>query len=641
MIDSLLNHRFTWALAFVPFVLFLVLVIAGLSNGVNLTDGLDGLAIGCVLISSVALTVMTYLSSNARFAEYLEIQRIPDAAELTIFCGSLVGASLGFLWYNAHPAEVFMGDVGSLALGGAIGTIAVILKQEILMLSIGGHFCFGAAVRDHSGGLVQADGETHVSDGAAASSFRADGMERIENHRAILDLGAGVCAVFADDFEIEVTVELRPGFDLAGKRVLVVGLARTGVAVSLFAAAYGATVTATDEKPEGALERNGGAAARGGREAGTRRTSGIRIFRAGFDCGEPGRAGESAAAGARARGRNSGMERDRTGLAVPARESRGHHRLERQDDDDVADRPHSGDCGVPTRVGGNIGAPLISLVESSTDSTVTVVEISSFQLESIEAFRPEIGVLLNLTPDHLDRHASFEEYATAKMRLFENQLERDFAVLNADDPEVTKRMPSRSHVFWFSRQKRVAEGAFLLDDQIIFRLEGAEIVVGKRSEIPLRGEHNVENVLAACAAAYLAGAEPAAIARGVKTFRGVEHRLEFVGEVGGVEFFNDSKATNVDATLKAIEAFPGPLVVILGGKDKGSPYTPLRDALRARGRVALLIGEAAGEDRRGSGRCRRVRARGDARTRRRNRDRARAAGRYGSARSGLLKFRSV
>ena len=133
VIDSLLQHRFIWPLAYVPFILFLVLVIAGFSNGVNLTDGLDGLAIGCVLISSVALTVITYLSSNARFAEYLEIQRIPDAAELTIFCGSLVGASLGFLWYNAHPAEMFMGDVGSLALGGAIGTVAVILKQEILL----------------------------------------------------------------------------------------------------------------------------------------------------------------------------------------------------------------------------------------------------------------------------------------------------------------------------------------------------------------------------------------------------------------------------------------------------------------------------------------------------------------------------
>ena len=140
VIGAWLDHPYIWPLAYVPFVVFLVLVIAGLSNGVNLTDGLDGLAIGCVLVTSVALTVITYLSSNAKFADYLEIQKIPEAADLTIFCGSLAGASLGFLWYNAHPAEMFMGDVGSLALGGAIGTVAVILKQEILLLSIGGIF---------------------------------------------------------------------------------------------------------------------------------------------------------------------------------------------------------------------------------------------------------------------------------------------------------------------------------------------------------------------------------------------------------------------------------------------------------------------------------------------------------------------
>jgi len=144
VIDSLLGHSFIWPLAYVPFIAFLVLVIVGTSNAVNLTDGLDGLAIGCVLVSSAALTVLTYLSSHARFAEYLEIQKIPDAGDLVIFCGSLVGASLGFLWYNAHPAEMFMGDVGSLALGGAIGTVAVIIKQEILLLSIGGVFVLEA-----------------------------------------------------------------------------------------------------------------------------------------------------------------------------------------------------------------------------------------------------------------------------------------------------------------------------------------------------------------------------------------------------------------------------------------------------------------------------------------------------------------
>ena len=154
-------------------------------------------------------------------------------------------------------------------------------------------------------------------------------------------------------------------------------------------------------------------------------------------------------------------------------------------------------------------------------------------------------------------------------------------------------MPTKPHIFWFSRQKRVATGAFLRDNEIIFRNEGSEAVLARRDQIPLRGEHNVENVLAACAAAYLAGATPAAIANGVKSFSGVEHRLEFAGEISGVQFYNDSKATNVDAAAKAIEAFPGPLVVILGGKDKGSPYTPLRDLLHERARLALLIGEAA------------------------------------------------
>jgi UDP-N-acetylmuramoylalanine--D-glutamate ligase len=386
---------------------------------------------------------------------------------------------------------------------------------------------------------------------------------------------------------------LRPGYDLAGKRVLVVGLARTGVAVSLFAAAYGATVTATDEKPESAL---GETAARLGAAGVDLKLGGHPpdiFFEQDLIVVSP---GVPVALPPLVLADVSGIPvwseielswRLLRGKLVAITGSNGKttttslvaHILET--------------AGIPTLVGGNIGAPLISQVESSADSSVTVAEVSSFQLEAIEAFRPEIGVLLNLTPDHLDRHASFEEYAAAKMRLFENQLERDFAILNADDPEVTKRMPARSHVFWFSRQKRVAEGAFLLDDQIIFRHEGSEIAVGKRSEIPLRGEHNVENVLAACVAAHLAGAEPAAIANGVKTFRGVEHRLEFVRDIGGVAFYNDSKATNVDAALKAIEAFPGPLVVILGGKDKGSPYTALGDALRTRGRAALLIGESA------------------------------------------------
>jgi len=386
---------------------------------------------------------------------------------------------------------------------------------------------------------------------------------------------------------------VRPGFDFQGKRVLVVGLARTGEVVSLFAAGYGATVTATDEKPESELaataEKLRAAGVKlelGGHTPETFLDKDLIVLSPGVPANLPPLM-HARAAGIPVWSEIELAWRFLRGKLVAITGSNGKTTTTAL----VAHILKT--AGIQTLVGGNIGTPLLALVESSADSTVTVAEVSSFQLETIEAFRPEIGVLLNLTPDHLDRHASFEEYATAKMRLFENQLDRDAAVLNADDPEVTKRMPSKGQIFWFSRQKRVAAGAFLRDGQIVFRHDGEEVTVGRRDEIPLRGEHNVENVLAACAAAYLAGAEPGAIASGVKSFRAVEHRLEFVAEIGGVEFFNDSKATNVDAALKAIEAFPGPLIVILGGKDKGSPYTPLIEPLRQRARMAILIGAAA------------------------------------------------
>lgn len=386
---------------------------------------------------------------------------------------------------------------------------------------------------------------------------------------------------------------MRPGFDLQGKRVLVVGLARTGVTVALFGAGYGATVTATDEKPESQLSET----------AARLREAGVKLALGGHNPasfleqdliivspGVPARI--SSLEQARAEGIPVWSEvelawRFLRGKLVAITGSNGKTTTTSL----VAHILKTAE--IPTLVGGNIGIPLLALVERSLDTTITVAEISSFQLETTEAFRPEIGVLLNLSPDHLDRHATLDEYARVKMRMFENQLDRDAAVLNADDPEVTRRMPSKPHVYWFSRLKRVAEGAFLRDNQILFRADGTETVLARREEIPLRGDHNVENVLASCAAAYLAGAAPAAIAAGVKSFPGVEHRLEFVAEISGVAFYNDSKATNVDATLKAVESFPGQLIVILGGKDKGSPYTPLREPLAKRARLAILIGAAA------------------------------------------------
>ena len=386
---------------------------------------------------------------------------------------------------------------------------------------------------------------------------------------------------------------MRPGIDLAGKRVLVVGLARSGLASALLCARYGAQVTATDELAEPKLAET----------AQKLRAAGVRLALGGHPESifierdlvivSPGvRANLPQLELARAQGVRVWSEIELAwhllrGRLVAITGSNGKttttalvgHILQT--------------AHIPVLVGGNIGTPLVSLVDSSSDSTVTVAEVSSFQLETIQAFRPDIAVLLNLTPDHLDRHVSFEEYARAKGRLFENQAESDAAVLNADDQQVAQLVPSRPQIFWFSRDKRVMAGAFLRGDQIIFRREGAETVLLRREEIPLRGEHNLENVMAACIAARLAGAEPAAIAEAVGSFAGVEHRLEFVAEIGGVSFFNDSKATNVDATLKALEAFTTPLLVILGGKDKGGDFTTLQEPLRRHARLVLLIGAAA------------------------------------------------
>ncbi|HYK59519.1 MAG TPA: UDP-N-acetylmuramoyl-L-alanine--D-glutamate ligase [Bryobacteraceae bacterium] len=229
-------------------------------------------------------------------------------------------------------------------------------------------------------------------------------------------------------------------------------------------------------------------------------------------------------------------------------------------------------CGIPAQVGGNIGTPPCSMVATSRADQWNVLELSSFQLETIQRFHAYVGACLNITPDHLDRHYTLERYAAAKARLFENQTAEDFAVLNADDPmtrDLAKSLKAR--VVWFRSREPFTE------------------------EVPLRGRHNLENATAAALIARQAGAKDDPIREAIKTFPGVEHRLEFVRELDGVAWYNDSKATNVDAAIKAIEAFPGRLWVILGGRDKNSDYTPLGALLKDKAHAALLIGEAAGK----------------------------------------------
>lgn len=255
------------------------------------------------------------------------------------------------------------------------------------------------------------------------------------------------------------------------------------------------------------------------------------------------------------------------------------------------------DGGVKTLVGGNIGTPLIELATQTDDDTWTVVELSSFQLETIKDFHANIAIALNVTPNHLDRYEFFKDYAMAKHRIFLNQAAGDLAVLNADD-EITASWANglNAHVSMFSVKGELDEGLFLRGGELISKVGGKEKVLTTRDEIFIRGLHNVENVLAAMAAGLAVGVSPESMRKTIAEFRGVEHRIEFVGEAGGVSFYNDSKATSVDATVKSLEAMSendGKTIIILGGRGKNAPYAPLAKLIEENVRMMVLIGEDA------------------------------------------------
>ena len=244
----------------------------------------------------------------------------------------------------------------------------------------------------------------------------------------------------------------------------------------------------------------------------------------------------------------------------------------------------------PVQVGGNIGTPVSDLVETSTEDTINVIEVSSFQLDGISRFRPRVGVLLNITPDHLDRYTDFEAYRSVKFQLFRNQTEEDFAIVNRDDPQsFPSPVPIVSRQRVFSRSQQLDPDAGLLGGVLCIR--GHRVL--PTSEVPLLGSHNVENVLAAILVADVYGISPPQMAGAIRNFEGVEHRLETVATVDGVEFVNDSKATNVDSAIKAVRAFDKNIIIILGGKDKDASFEPLVQAMSGRVRQVLTIGAAA------------------------------------------------
>jgi UDP-N-acetylmuramoylalanine--D-glutamate ligase len=384
--------------------------------------------------------------------------------------------------------------------------------------------------------------------------------------------------------------------ELKDKRVLVVGLGKSGVASALFLNAQGARVTVSDAKsPEDLSDQipvlldQGITVETGGHGERTFREQDLIVVSPGVPVDAP-LLVQARALGESVIGEIELAAQFLPGTIVAITGSNGK----------TTTTTLAGEIltasGFSALVGGNIGTPAISFADRATRDTVIVLEVSSFQLETIDKFRPRVAVVLNVTPDHLDRHRTVEAYVDAKARIFENQRGDDFAVLNADDSTcVAMAARTRAQVFWFSRQKEVERGAWVRDGNILFREKAQQREIMQVSEIPLKGAHNVENVLAAVCAGSLMGCAPEKIRKAVTSFRAVEHRLEYVATIRGVDYYNDSKATNVDATIKAIESFSANVHVILGGKDKGSDYSVLNDLLRQRVKRVYTIGAAAGK----------------------------------------------
>ena len=382
--------------------------------------------------------------------------------------------------------------------------------------------------------------------------------------------------------------------ELKGKRVLVLGMAKSGLAAARFLAARGARVLISDSRPaselteeSAQLRRSAIATEFGGHSPASFEEKDLIVISPGVPTNLP-QLMQARERGVPVIGELELASRFLQGRVVAITGSNGKTTTTALTGEVIAAGQRK------TLVGGNIGTPAISLVEESTPESFAVLEVSSFQLETIEHFHPFIAIVLNVTPDHLDRHGSMETYVAAKAQIFQNQTKRDFAVLNRDDAIcVAMAANVNAQVRWFSRREPADAGAFVRDDHIVWRDAQSERAIMPVGEIRLKGAHNLENVLAAVAAGMLAGCDPEQIRRAVGRFKAVEHRLEFVGSAGGVDYYNDSKATNVDATIKALQSFPASIHLILGGKDKGSDYTLLAPLLRERVKRVYTIGTAA------------------------------------------------
>jgi UDP-N-acetylmuramoylalanine--D-glutamate ligase len=379
-------------------------------------------------------------------------------------------------------------------------------------------------------------------------------------------------------------------FEVGGRRIAVAGAARSGIAAAELLVRRGARVTLSDTRSEvaeaSALEALGVELELGGHREETFTSADLIVVSPGVPPDQP------AIAAARARGvpvigEVELASRWLQGRVIAITGTKGKSTTTA-----LTGRILEA-AGFKVTVGGNIGAPLSAQVTVSTPDTVHVVETSSFQLEEIETFHPWIAVMLNFSPDHLDRHATVEAYAAAKARIFDNQDPGDWAVINADDPSVLRLAErSRAAKRLFARHAWLAEGTVVENGWIVDRSGSQTERLVPLTAIRLLGPHLVSDVMAAATVGSIAGAAPAAMTAAVESFGGLEHAMELVAEVAGVRFVNDSKATNVESALRSIESFDLGLVPIIGGRFKGGDLRVLREPLVARAKAVVAIGEA-------------------------------------------------
>jgi len=577
------NVLLNLGLLYIPFAM---LVIVGASNAVNLTDGLDGLAIVPIMIAAACFALIAYLVGNAVYSEYLKINFVPGTGELAVFCAAIIGAGLGFLWYNAPPAMVFMGDTGSLAFGGALGTVAVITKHEIVLAIIGGLFVLEA-----------------VSVMIQVASFKMTGkrvfrMAPIHHHFEKMGwLESTVVIRFLDHCgdprtgrSIEPEVALMDLPFAKGKHYAVLGLGKSGRSAVRALLASGAQVTAWDDHEAARI-------------AAQKENAALHIA-------APGEWHYLAFAALIA---SPGIPHQHAAIAAAKKQ-----RVEVINDVELLVRANPNAtyvgitgtngksttttliahvlkaCGKRVEVGGNLGTPALELAPLGKDG-IYVIELSSYQLEAMNSLHVHVAVWMNISPDHIDHHGSMAAYIEAKRHLFDRQNADDVVVIGVDDAvseSVARELIAgkQQKIIPISGKDAVKQGVYA-QHGILHNHMAAQQLLGDFSQNKsLQGEHNGQNAAAAYATCVALGCAHDDIITAMPNYVGLPHRMQWLGEVSGVTFINDSKATNADAAEKSLRTFDN-IYWILGGVAKEGGIESLAQYF-SKIRHAYLMGEA-------------------------------------------------